>query len=120
LVEPSVAAVMPDGTRAVGPYELPDDGERASLAAAIGTQPGMGAVHGWVTAKVLAVALWRSNATSAAAATEALAHMGGFDDGFAPPLAFRPGTTSRVPDGILFTAHGHSLQSSGTFLRDPA
>ncbi|MHB8464334.1 MAG: hypothetical protein ACYDH6_01395 [Acidimicrobiales bacterium] len=121
LVEPSLASSLADGTRAVGPYNLVGSpGERDALASGIGTQPGTAAVHGWVTAKVLAVALWRSGATTADATRAALAAMGGYDDGFAPPLASRPGTNSRVPDGAVFTVHNHQLQTSGAFVRDPA
>ena len=120
LVEPSLAANMPDGTRAVAPYTLGAPGEHDALAAGIGTQPGMGAVHGWVTAKVLAVALWRTHATTPAETAAAIANLGPYDDGFAPPLMYRPGTNSRVPDGIVFTVHGHQLVSSGGFVRDPA
>jgi hypothetical protein len=118
--EPSIAKVMPDGTRVVAPYDIPSSGEHASLASGIGAAPGIAAEHGWVTAKVLAVALWRSGAVTAAAANAALAQMSGYNDGFSPPLSFRPGTNSRLPDGTVLTVQNHTLVTSGVWARDPA
>ena len=80
----------------------------------------MAAVHGWVTAKALAVALWRSGATTPSAARAALAGLTGYGDGFAPPLAYRPGTTSRTPDGVLFTVHAGAFTTDHEFQRDPS
>ena len=116
LAEPSLARVMPDGTRALAPYSLADSTELR----AIGSAPGTAAVHGWVSAKVLAVALWRSQATTPAATVQALAGMTGYNDGFAPPLEFRPHTNSRVPDGTLYTVLHQAFTGGGTFVRDPA
>jgi hypothetical protein len=51
--------------------------------------------------------------------TTALAAEVGYGDGWAPPLAFRAGTTSRTPDGVLFTVRSGQLSSTHTFLTDP-
>jgi len=116
--EPAAARSAPDGTQALAPYLLQDDDETRALAQGIGGSPGMAAVHGWVTAKVLAVAIWRSGATNGPALTAALRALQGYADGFAPPLAWRPNSTSRMPDAVLYTVQNGSLVPHGGFQTD--
>ena len=75
-------------------------------------------MHGWVTAKALAVALWQSGATTPDGVRDALTHLVGYDDGFAPPLALRSGTTSRTPDAVLMIATDGTLVAAGGFRQD--
>jgi hypothetical protein len=118
LVDPTLAPALPDGTIAVGAYDLTGNPEQGALATAIHRTPGMAEVHGWVTAKVLAVTLWRSGATTPAQLATALAQLPGYDDGWSPPLAFRPGTTSRTPDGVVFTVRGGAYVTNHAFATD--
>lgn len=115
LAEPSLLPLLPAGTVAVAPYALPGGAEQAALAQAIGGPPGMAAIHGWVSAKVLAVALWRSGATTPSGVAAALGALGGYRDGWAPPLAYRPGTTSRTPDGTVLRVAAGAFTGDGSF-----
>lgn len=116
IVEPSLLRSLPPGTVGVAPYALAGGAEQAALAQAIGAPPGMAAVHGWVTAKALAVALWESGATTPAATAQALAGLTGYRDGWAPPLAYRPGTTSRTPDGTVLRVDNGAFVGDGSFV----
>jgi hypothetical protein len=49
-----------------------------------------------------------------------MSQLSGYDDGFAPPLAYRPQTHSRTPDAVLFTVQHGGLAQSGDFRRDPS
>jgi hypothetical protein len=80
----------------------------------------MAEIHGWVTAKLLATALWQQSAPTAAATTAALQQLVGYNDGFNPPIAWRKGATSRTPDGVLFTVHARAFTTTHVFETDPA
>ena len=94
---------LPNGTNVMSPYALPPSGFEAD-ALRSGSKHPLSArlIHGWVTAKSLALAIWLSGATTANAMPGALSQLEGYSSGFAPPYAVRAGTRSRTPEGILY------------------
>jgi hypothetical protein len=108
------------GVRLIAPYALPPEGEEAA-ALRNGTHMPMSAslIHGWVTAKSLALAIWLSDATTADAVTRALDRLDGYASGFMPPLETRPGTNARTPEGVLYEVRNGAFRTSdGTWRRD--
>ncbi len=73
-------------------------------------------MHGWATAKWLAVSIWLSQADSNEELARALA-LEGFDSGFAPPVEYRPETYSRTPEAVVLKPQDGRLVSEGSFLR---
>ena len=119
IFEASAATNAPAGTRVLSPYLLPTGDEAQALEAGLGERPGAAAVHGWATAKSLAVALWRSGAMTPEAASTALDQLTGYASGLAPPYEVRPGTHSRTPEAAPFEARNQSFVQTGEFRRDP-
>ncbi len=95
-------------------------GEMAALENRIGSESmGAAAIHGWVTAKAIAVSIWKSDAETQNALRTALARLTGFKSGFFDPYEVRPGTHSRTPEAVVISsASGRFFTSSG-FRRDP-
>ena len=104
LVDPAIAADMPAaGVRAISPYELPSDSpESRALREGTKVPVGSAVIHGWVTAKALAVALWQSNAKTQHRMTAALDALQGYSPGFMPAYEVRRGTRARTPEGLLY------------------
>ncbi|HZQ83248.1 MAG TPA: hypothetical protein VFA83_00340 [Acidimicrobiales bacterium] len=120
LDEAAVRSRLPDGTIVASAYVRPPTGaEEAALEKAAGGSPGAADLHGWATAKSLAVALWRSGATTTTGARQALLGLGGYDSGLAPAYETRAGTTSRTPEAVVLRAAGGTLNPDGGFRRDP-
>jgi ABC-type branched-subunit amino acid transport system substrate-binding protein len=118
LFDPAVAADLPEGSRVVSPYVVPGGAEGDAIrSGAGGTSASV--LHGWTTAKVLAVALWRSGADTPEEALTALEGMAGYDSGLAPPYETRPQTRSRTPEGVVFEVRSGAFAAQGTFRRDP-
>lgn len=111
LADTALVPVMNPSVRVVSPFILPAPDASPNLRSAR-------AVHGWVTAKLLGAAVSRTGATTASAIRDALAGLRGYDDGFAAPLDFRPGTNSRTPEGIVLRPSNGRLVASGGFARD--
>jgi ABC-type branched-subunit amino acid transport system substrate-binding protein len=118
LFDPAVAADLPDGARVVSPYVVPGGAEGDAIRSGAGSTSA-GTLHGWATAKVLAVALWRTGADSPEEALAALEGMAGYDSGLAPPYETRPETRSRTPEGVVFEVRSGAFAAQGTFRRDP-
>jgi hypothetical protein len=118
LFEPSLLSKLPGGTRVVSPYVVPP-GEEAEAIHSSAKGTGVGVLHGWATAKSLAVALWRSGAQSADQVTAALEGLAGYDSGLAPPYEVRSGTRSRTPEGALHEVRSGAFSRTGGFRRDP-
>jgi hypothetical protein len=115
LLDPSLAGLLPASAIVVSPYELATGAE----AAAIGPSPvGAAPLHGWIAAKTLAVALWRSGASTSTELQAALNGLTGYGDGLRPPYAVRAGTNSRTPEGVLFKPEGGHLVAAGSFRTD--
>lgn len=118
MFEPNAAANAPTGNRVLSPYSLATGEEAEVLRAGLDEPPGAAATHGWATAKSLAVALWRSGATTGPATAGALDRMTGYSSGLAPPYEVRPSTHSRTPEAAPFEATGGSFVQTGEFRRD--
>ena len=118
LFDPAVAADLPDGARVVSPYVVPGGAEGDAIRSGTGSTSAA-VLHGWATAKVLAVALWRSGADTPEEALTALEGMTGYDSGLAPPYETRPQTRSRTPEGVVFEVRSGAFVAQGTFRRDP-
>jgi len=119
LADESLVGELPDGTRAIAPYRFPSGDEASALRGGTNRPLESSVVHGWNTAKMLAVALWRSGATTRDAVAPALRQLAGYDSGLAPPYEVRKGTTSRTPEGVLFVKSHDVLAPRGGFRRDP-
>jgi hypothetical protein len=117
-VDESLLADMTASLRVVSPFTLPTTREADDLRAATGALSAR-AISGWLTAKYLAVAVWRENATDVPRLTSALQRMTGFEDGFAPAYAVRQQTNSRVADAVVLAKDGTRFASRGGFVRDP-
>ncbi|MGH9040722.1 MAG: hypothetical protein ACRDZ3_10890, partial [Acidimicrobiia bacterium] len=111
-------ADLPEGARVVSPYLVPGGAEGDAIRSGAGS-PSAGVLHGWNTAKVLAVALWRSGADTPEETITALEAMTGYDSGLAPPYETRPGTRSRTPEGVVFEVRSGAFTPQGAFRRDP-
>ncbi len=118
LFDPAVLGDLPEGARVVSPYVVPGGAEGDAIrSGAGGTSAAV--LHGWTTAKVLAVALWRSGADTQQEALAALEGMAGYDSGLAPPYETRPQTRSRTPEGVVFEVRSGAFAAQGAFRRDP-
>jgi len=109
---------LPEGARVVSPYVVPagDEGE-AIRSGAGGTSAPV--LHGWVSAKALAAAIWRTGADTPAELQAALEGLAGWSSGLAPAYETRPGTRSRTPEGVVFAVRQSAFVSEGGFRRDP-
>ncbi len=118
LFDPAVLGDLPEGARVVSPYVVPGGAEGDAIRSGAGSTSA-GVLHGWNTAKVLAVALWRTGADSASETVAALEGMAGYDSGLAPPYETRQETRSRTPEGVVFEVRSGAFVAQGTFRRDP-
>ena len=119
LLDEALVADLPSNARILAPYALPSGDEEDALRRGSGRPLGSSSVHGWATAKSLAVALWRTGADTPAGVAAALDGLRGYDSGLAPPYEVRPGTRSRTPEALLYQPAGGRLSPSGGFRRDP-
>jgi hypothetical protein len=121
LMDGSLLPAM-DGRRVtvIGPYARPDTPETRSKD--FGADPAVhttGRAHGWVTAKSIAVAVWRQDGSTPAQTRAALAGLTGYPSGFGPAYRVRPGTNARTPEGMLFGVEDGRFVARSGFLRDP-
>ena len=119
LLDASLLPRLPSGTRVESPYLQASGAEAAAMQQGSRLPPGDAVTHGWVTAKALAVAVWRSGAVDATAMRAALSGLIGYADGFAPPYQTRPGDNARQPEGVLFTVRDGAFAVTGAFRADP-
>lgn len=118
LFDPSLLPDLPEGARVVSPYVVPPGEEGEAIRSGAGA-PSAAVLHGWATAKSLAVALWRTGADTPEEALAAVEGLAGYDSGLAPPYETRPDTRSRTPEGVLFEVHSGAFVTPGGFRRDP-
>jgi hypothetical protein len=104
LVDASLVASMPVGTRVVSPYLMVQEGQGRLNAESI---------HGWLTAKLLTETLRRTGEITSAGLRVAI---NGYDDGFGRLYATRSGTNVRSPDAVVLRADGSGLVPQGSFL----
>jgi ABC-type branched-subunit amino acid transport system substrate-binding protein len=107
---------LPEGATLVSPYVLPGGDEGAAIRA-LGA-PSAATLHGWATAKMLAVALWQTGADTPDEAVAALGRLEGYDSGLAPPYQTRPDTRSRTPEGVVIKQQAGAFSAQGGFRRD--
>jgi hypothetical protein len=118
LFDEGLAATLPGGTRVTSPYRLLTGSEADALRGGAGRQQlNARLIHGWVTAKWLAVAIWSHDADTPAEVQSSLEASGGYDSGWAPPYEVRPGTRSRTPEGADLRPSGSTF-TSGPFRKD--
>lgn len=118
LFEPAVAKEATPPLTVWSPYVAPAGQELEAIRRAIGGDPGAAAIHGWVTAKALAYALWASDADEPHEVAAALGRLEGWTSGMAPRYEVRPGTRSRTPEAVLLRLSAGAVQRSGDFRRD--
>ncbi|HLF41847.1 MAG TPA: ABC transporter substrate-binding protein, partial [Acidimicrobiia bacterium] len=118
LFDPALLADLPEGSRVVSPYLVPGGAEGDAIRSGAGGTSAP-VLHGWATAKSLAVALWRTGADTPGAVQTALEGLTGYDSGLAPPYETRPGTRSRTPEGVVFVVRSGAFTADGGFRRDP-
>jgi hypothetical protein len=119
LLDASLLRDLPDGARVLSPYLLPSGTEATAMTSGTGRAPSDAVTHGWVTGKALAVAVWQTDASTPEGVIAALRGLQGFDDGFAPPYATRPGGNARIPDGLQYRVAAGQFVQVGGFLTDP-
>jgi hypothetical protein len=114
------AALEEFGARVLSPYLVPLNAETRSKAFRSIDEPlGMGVIHGWVTAKDLAVAIWLHDVDGPRSMRAALRALEGYASGFAPPLDWRVGTHARTPEGLVYEVDDGLFTPMTGFLRDP-
>jgi len=118
LFDESLLKLLPDGTRVLSPYTLPGTAEASALRHRSDRLLSTSTVHGWVTAKMLALALWQSGATTPEELTGGLERLTGYENGFMPSYEVRPGTRSRTPEGLVLVP-GDQFTPGSPFRRDP-
>ena len=109
LLDPTLAGLLPANATVISPYALASGAEAAALGPA-----GAEQLHGWVAAKTLAVALWRSGTIS----TAALAQLAGYGDDLRPAYGVHPGTTSRTAEGLAYVVRNRAFVAVGSFRSD--
>lgn len=120
LADPALLADLPEGTRLISPYTFASGAEREAMRRETGHALSAELIHGWVTAKSMAVAVWLSGATDGASLTRAIERdLFGYRNGFAPPYEVRPQTRARTPEGLLYRVESGAFVARTGFLRDP-
>lgn len=120
LAHPELLADLPEGTRLISPYTFASGAEREAMRRETGHALSAELIHGWVTAKSMAVAIWLSGATDGASLARAIERdLFGYRNGFAPPYEVRPQTRARTPEGLLYRVESGAFVARSGFLRDP-
>jgi hypothetical protein len=118
LHDESLLPDLPEGARFVSPYAIPPGAEGEAIRSAAGPVSAAG-LHGWASAKMLAVALWHTGADTPDEVTGALARLEGYDPGLFPPYQTRGSSNARIPDGLLYQVRSGAFAAQGGFRRDP-
>lgn len=102
--------------RVLSPYSPVGGDEEAALRRELpGHALSAAAVHGWTTAKALAILLADNGGTRVTAAD--LDHLVGWDPRWAPPFEVRPGTRARTPDAVVLEPSDDRFAAAGSFER---
>jgi hypothetical protein len=117
LADETLAPDLPEGTRVISPYVVPG-GDEGQAIRSIPEGTSAPVLHGWVTAKALAAAIWRTGADTPAELQSALEGLAGWSPGLAPAYETRSGTRSRTPEGVLFQVQSGAYVAQGGFRRD--
>lgn len=105
--------------RVASPYVPALAEEMQVLRQRSGRPVATGSVHGWVTAKALAVAAYESRATSPAEMITALDDLVGWETSFIAPYDVRADTRSRTPEAAVLRSDGTRFVEERPFRRDP-
>jgi hypothetical protein len=116
VADQSLVPAMSDGTQVVAPYGFPPAKELAELEARAGQSASARLVHGWLTAKWLAVAVWQGGTDNARLA-ERLRSSSIDSGGFFARYEVRPGSNVRTPEAVVLKPEGDRLTSEGSFGR---
>jgi hypothetical protein len=106
----------PEGTRILSPYGIASADEMNALRSRANV--GAASIHGWMTAKAIAAAIWRSDAVTPSALTQALSSLGSYSSGFVESYRVRQGTNSRIPEAITLEAVEGAFHVRSDFLED--
>ncbi|HEV7688774.1 MAG TPA: hypothetical protein VGQ80_19525, partial [Acidimicrobiia bacterium] len=117
LADESLAPDLPDKSRVISPYVIPG-GDEGQAIRSIPEGTSAPVLHGWVTAKALAAAIWRTGAATPAELQSALEGLAGWSPGLAPAYETRSGTRSRTPEGVLLQVQSGAYVAQGGFRRD--
>ncbi len=114
------AARAPTGRelRAISPYVFAGPVEMSALRERAGRVTAR-TIHGWVSAKMLAMAMWLGPQRGAETLAASLDSLRGYGNGFAPGYAVRTGTRSRIPEGLEMKLTDQGVTFVGGFLIDP-
>lgn len=107
---------MSDGTQAVAPYGFPPPKELAELETRVGEPASARMVNGWLTAKWLAVAVWRGGTDSTRLA-ERLRSSSIDSGGFVARYELRREANVRTPEAVVPKPASDRLTSEGSFGR---
>ncbi|HYT40572.1 MAG TPA: ABC transporter substrate-binding protein, partial [Acidimicrobiia bacterium] len=118
LADATLAPDLPEGARVISPYVVPAGAEGEAIRSAAGGTSAP-VLHGWVGAKALAAAIWRTGADTPAELQSALEALTGWSPGLAPAYETRPGTRSRTPEGVLLQVQSGAFATDGAWRRDP-
>lgn len=120
VADPAFARELPEGSTVITSYATPRPDEAQAMSNAAGGPPSFGFVHGWATAKALALALWQSGAGTPEELTRALSAFPEDDlGGLIAPYRVRSGTNSRTPEGLVLQVRGGTFVAQGGFRADP-
>jgi hypothetical protein len=120
VADPGFAKELPEGSTVITSYATPRPDEARAMSDAAGGPPSFAFVHGWATAKALALALWQSGAATPEELTRALAAFPADDlGGLIAPYRVRAGTNSRTPEGLVLQVRGGTFVAQGGFRADP-
>jgi hypothetical protein len=109
----------------ISPYVVPA-GDEGQAISSTGQGTSAPVLHGWVDAKALAAAIWRTGADTPAKLQTALEGLAAtnngpaWSSGLAPAYETRSNTRSRTPEGVLFQVQSGAFVAQGDFRRDPS
>jgi hypothetical protein len=120
LYDTALLADAPAGTQILAPFGPGASANEVSALQGDTHRPlGTAVIHGWVTAKAVAYAVWLASATDAAGVRQGLDGLpGSFNPWFAPSYGVRSGTHSRTPEGIVLTVRSGAFAPTGDFRTD--
>lgn len=114
----ALAPDLPARTVVASPYELAlGDQEAQDLLDRTERPLTAGLIHGWMSAKMLAIAMWHSGADTPAEMHAALRALRRWEMGFVT-YGVRPGTNVRAPDARLHVVRDGKLTAEGTWRTD--
>jgi hypothetical protein len=118
LADDALVDAMPNDLQLLAPYAFARGDELAAMVDATDQAPSARLVHGWVTAKWLAVAIWWAG--DEPERLGGYLRNGRFESGFAPPQETRTETNARTPEAVVLVPEDGRLEPKGPFRTDKA